>query len=117
MTTRHKLRATLPHGPKDLGAEIEAEIAFTFLPGGKPSFDDPGWGHEIELIDAALLDSHGKRVPWANPRPFSDYSQAWLNELAREWLESDEGRAAALEEVAAELQEARVFIAALRRES
>jgi len=108
MTTKHKLVATIPHGPKDLGAEIECAIAFSFLPGGKPSSDDPGWGPEIEFISAAPI------------RPFLEYEamqQESLDELAAEWLASDEGQAAAVEEVAAELQEARVFIAEIRRES
>jgi len=113
MTTKHKLRAFLQHGDPDLGAEIEAEIAFTFMPGGKPGYDDPGWAAEIEFVSAAPL-CNGKPAPFLYHAAMQQES---LNDLAREWLESDEGRAAALEEVAAELQEARAFIAEIRRET
>jgi hypothetical protein len=109
MTTRHKLRACLSHGPKDIGAEVDVELAFTFLAGSPASQEDSGWPGELEFIDAAPL------------RPFdgafADLERKWLTELAEEWFWSDEGQAAAMEEVLAELQEARVFIAALRRES
>lgn len=112
MTTKHKLRAFLPQGDPDIGAEIECEIAFSYVGGAKPTRDDPGWSAEIEFISAAPL-CNGK------PAPFLDYAahqQESLNDLAAAWLESDEGHMAALEEWAAELQEARVFIAALRRD-
>ena len=117
MTTRHKLVAFLPIGDPDRGEEIETEIAFTFLPGGKPSFDDPGFGPEIEFLSAAPL-CNGKPAPFFyNSAMQRDIQNASLDDLARDWLESDVGRAAALEEVAAELQEARVFIAALRKDA
>jgi hypothetical protein len=98
MTTKHKLRAFLPVGDRDLGAEIEAELAFSFTPGSADYYNrrigtwEQGWGEEIELISAE---------PYCNgkPAPFLDYAafqQDSLNELAAQWLESDVGRAAAL---------------------
>lgn len=114
MTTKHKLVAFLPMGDPDLGCEIECEIAFTFLPGGKPTRDDPGSAAEIDLISAAPL-SNGKPSPFEGV--FADMEQGSLDDLARWWLESVEGQAAAMAEVLAELEDARAFIAELRRES
>jgi len=112
MTTRHKLRATLAHGPKDMGAEIDVEIAFSFLAGSPASQEDSGWPGEFDFLDVAPLDSHDEPVPFSHR-----HEREWLYDLASQWFYSDAGQAAAFEEVAAELQEARVFVAALRRES
>lgn len=112
MATKHKLVTFLEIGSRDEGAEIEVEIAFTYLRGGKPTRDDPGWGPEIEFISAAPLCN-------GRPAPFLQYAamqQESLDDLAREWLESAEGQAAAREEVAAEIDDARAFRAAMRRD-
>lgn len=119
MATKHKLRATIPHGPKDMGAELDCEIAFTYHSGRmahmtaqwKGGYPHPDEADEIEFIDAAPIIC-GKPAPF--PKPFE---RLWLNQLAEDWLYTDEGQAAAMAEVLAEAEDARAFIAESRRDA
>ena len=117
MSTTHKLMACIPHGDPDLGAEIECEITFTYSP-GRPAVmylrnGDPGYPadpDEIEFLSAA---------PYCNgkPSPFLDYAdmqQATLDDLARDWLESEYGVSEAMATVAADDDEARERAAELK---
>ena len=111
----HKLMATLPHGDPDLGAEIECQITFSYTRGAPPIIypadnADPGWPDEIEFVSAA---------PYCNgkPSPFLDYAdmqQATLDDLARDWLESEYGVSEAMATVAADDDEARERAAELK---
>jgi hypothetical protein len=117
MATKHKLVATIPCGDPDLGAEVEAEIAFTFLRGSSDYYNragghwEQGWGAEIEFLDAARL-CNGKPAPFDGA--FADLETAWLNDLADAWLETEEGVAEAMATVDADYDEAREFAAELR---
>jgi hypothetical protein len=120
MSTKHKLRATIPHGDPDLGMEIDVEIAFTYLRGSPDYYNkagghwEQGWGAEIELVNA---------VPMVNGKLSPGYS-AWtiferetLNDLAQCWLDSDEGRAEALEAVQDDDEAAREYAAEAKRDA
>ena len=113
----HKLMATIPHGDPDLGAEIECEITFTYSP-GRPAVmylrnGDPGYPadpDEIEFLSAA---------PYCNgkPSPFLDYADMQhdtLDDLARAWLESEDGVSEAMATVDADDDAARDYAAELR---
>lgn len=97
MATKHKLRATIPQGDPDLGAEIEVEIAFTYYQGRmahytaqwKGGYPHPDEADEIDFISAAPF-CNGKPSPFDGA--FADLEQEWLNDLAQDWLESDEGQ-------------------------
>ena len=116
MSTTHKLIACIPHGDPDLGAEIECEIAFTYLKGAPeqgPSYysgGQPADPDEIEFVSARPFCT-GK------PSPFLDYAdmqQATLDDLARDWLESEYGVSEAMATVAADDDEARERAAELK---
>ena len=115
----HKLMATIPHGDPDLGAEIECQITFSYTR-GRPAVmylrnGDPGYPadpDEIEFMSAA---------PYCNgkPSPFLDYAdmqQATLDDLARDWLESEYGVSEAMATVDADDDEARERAAEYRAE-
>ena len=113
----HKLMAAIPHGDPDLGAEIECQITFRYARGAPAVMylrnGDPGYPadpDEIEFLSA---------VPYCNgkPSPFLDYAdmqQATLDDLARDWLESEYGVSEAMATVDADLDEARDYAAELR---
>jgi hypothetical protein len=117
--TKHTLLATLPVGDPDLGAEQEALIYFTHRKGMSDFYDGsvgawmPGWDSEIEFFSA---------VPYCNgkPSPFLDYpsmQQQRLDEIASNWLESDDGQQAAFEAVRDDDEAAREYAAELRRDA
>lgn len=111
MASKHKMNATIPHGPSDEGAEIECEIIFSFTPGAGPtgptydSGGDPGWDAAIELVSvtANLLDMGA----------FQDLHQKALEDLVSDWLQ-DDGYAEALAIVAEDDEAAREYAAELR---
>jgi hypothetical protein len=67
----YSILTTIPHGPKDLGAEIDVLVTF------KTDMD-------IEFVSAEPYCN-------GNPRPFygvfADLEQSWLDDLAEDWLE------------------------------
>lgn len=113
MTTKHKLWATIPHGDPDIGAEIECEITFTFLKGAPeqgPSYasgGQPADPDEIEFVSAAPMVS-GKYYDAGATH------LEWLDDLARDWLESDDGTAEAYATVRDDDDAAREYAAELR---
>lgn len=119
MSTKHKLRATIPCGDPDLGAEVEVEIAFTYHQGRmahhtaqwKGGYPHPDEADEIEFLDAARL-CNGKPAPFYGA--FADMEKASLNDLAEAWLESDEGQREAFEAVADDDERAREYAAEMR---
>lgn len=108
--SKHKMSATIPHGDPDLGAEIECEIEFNYVPGAAPILHpadnaDPGWPAEVELISvkANLLDMGA----------FQDLQQKHLEDVVSEWLQ-DAGYADAMEVVASDSDAAAEYAADLR---
>lgn len=119
MSTKHKLLATIPVGDPDLGAEQECEIVFTFLKGAPeqgPSYasgGQPADPDEIEFVGARpIID--GK--PSIYSGAFADMQMETLGELARDWLESEDGQAAAYEAVRDDDDAAREYAAEMRAE-
>ncbi len=119
MTTTHKLLATLPHGDPDLGAEQEAMITFAYhqgrmahmtadWKGGYPHPDEPD---EIEFVSAEPY-CNGKPSPFYGA--FADCKRRWLNDLAEDWLATDEGYCLALAQVEDDDDRAREHAAELR---
>lgn len=114
MSRRYTMLATIPHGPADMGAEVECRITFTYTPGAAPILwgdsPDPGHSASVELI---------KAEPYCNRKPspfhgaFADLEQQNLNDLAADWLD-DDGHAEALAHVEAEDERDREFAAELR---
>lgn len=115
--TKHRLIATIPCGDPDLGAEVEVEITFTFLKGSADYYNragghwEQGWGAEIEFESAKHL-VNGKPAPFLM---FPDLEQAWLDDLARDWLESDDGQDEAYGQWASDDERAREYAAEMRR--
>lgn len=117
MATKHTLLATIPVGDPDLGAELEALITFAFTPGAGPtgptyaSGGEPGYPAEVEFISAEPY-CNGKPSPYYGA--FADLEFANLQDIARSWLESDDGYSEALEEVAEDHERAREHAAEQR---
>jgi hypothetical protein len=117
MASKHKLRAFLPCGNPDLGAEVECEIAFNFTRGSADYYNkagghwEQGWGAEIEFIDAARL-CNGKPAPFDGA--FADLEKQWLNDLAEAWLETEDGVSAAMDAVQDDDDAAREYAAEMR---
>ena len=88
MKTDHVLLVDLPHGPADLGSEIEVSIAFTFEP------TEPA---RIEFVAASPAE------PFSGP--FADVKQTRLAGAARDWLEDGPGREVALNQVSGEQED------------
>lgn len=112
MATRHKMRATIPHGDPDLGAEVECDIVFSHTPGAAPILyppdnADPGYPAEVELVSvkANLLDMGA----------FQDLHQKALEDFVSDWLHGD-GYDEALAVAAEDDDHAREYAAELRRE-
>jgi len=120
MSTKHKLRATIPCGPADLGAEVDVEVTFTYLKGAPeqgPSYysgGQPADPDEIELVKATPLAANGKPAPYYGA--FADMEQASLDDLVRDWLETDDGITAAMDAVEADMEAGREFRDELRAE-
>lgn len=92
--TRHTLHTCLPYGDPDLGAEVELRITFTCLfgaPAQGPSYysgGQPADPDEIEFVSCVKM-CNGKPCP--PNHSFGDMEQASLDDMAREYLESDVG--------------------------
>jgi hypothetical protein len=117
--TKHKMRATIPHGDPDIGAEVDVEITFTYLPGAAPIIypadnADPGYPAEIGFVGVSPI-SNGK--PFAYYGAFADLEQEALENLARDWLEGDDGLAEAFAVVRDDDEAAREYHAELRRDA
>ena len=118
MSTTHKLIACIPHGDPDLGAEIECEIAFTYLKGAPeqgPSYysgGQPADPDEIEFVSAVQL-VNGKPVPRYHSA-FQAMHDELIADLARDWLETEDGVSEAMATVAADDDEARERAAELK---
>ena len=120
MSTEHKLRTTLSHGDPDIGAEIDVEIIFNYT-SGRPAVmylrnGDPGYPadpDEIEFIKVTPL-CNGKPSPFVGA--FADLQQESLNDLAHNWLESEDGVSEAMSAVDADMDSAREYAAELRAE-
>lgn len=107
MSSTHKVDATIAVGDPDLGAEIEARITFTYharvaergpsyASGGQPAEPEMAeWGNAVPIID-------GKPSPYSGA--FADMQQGWLDSIAADWLESDDGQAQACEQALDDLQ-------------
>jgi hypothetical protein len=108
----HTLTTTIPHGPADIGAEVELEITFNFTAGAAPIFHPadeacPGYPDAIELVSC--------KGPINHPA-YADLEQQQLNDIAEAWLESDDGREAALLQAADDNERDREYAAELRAE-
>jgi hypothetical protein len=115
--TRHTLHTCLPYGDPDLGAEVELRITFTCLfgaPAQGPSYysgGQPADPDEIEFVSCVKM-CNGKPSP--PNHSFADMEQASLDDMAREYLESDDGHCEALEVAASDAEAAREYAAELR---
>jgi hypothetical protein len=117
--SKHTLIATIPHGPEDMGAELEAKITFDFVKGSPDYWNragghwEQGWAAEVNFV---------KAEPYCNGRPspycgaYAKDEQAWLDDLCMQWLESDAGYAEALEKVDLDNEAGMEYAAELRRE-
>lgn len=109
--------ATFPVGDPDLGAEQEAEITFSFVPGAGPtgptysSGGEPGYPAEVEFVSAQPY-CLGKPSPYYGA--FADLEMDCLQDRARAWLEDDDGYREALEAVAEDDEAAREYAAEKR---
>lgn len=90
MATTHTLRATIPHGDPDIGAEVDVDITYTYRRGSPDTYDksrggpggwDPGYPPEVEFVSAKPMS------PYYGA--FADMEQQHLDELARNWLDED----------------------------
>jgi hypothetical protein len=119
MSTTHKLLATIPHGDPDLGAECEAMITFTFRKGSPDYWNksgghwEQGWDAEIEFHSAAPY-CNGKPAPFQASTVEVRLLQAWLGDLAEDWLATDDGLAKAFDKVRDDDDAAREYAAELR---
>lgn len=105
MSTRHKMRATIPLD--DSGAdEIEVEIAFTYLKGAPeqgPSYasgGQPADPDEIDLVSATPTQDGKYYAAGAE-------NLEWLHDFARAWLETEDGVSEAMATVDSDIDEAR----------
>lgn len=104
------MRATIPVGDRDIGAEVDCEIEFIFTPGAHatfPTFDcagEPGYPAEVDLISvkANLLDMGG----------FHDLQETHFRAVASDWLQ-DAGYEEALAVAADDDEAAREYAAEL----
>lgn len=107
----HTLHATISHGDRDLGAEIDLEITFSFTPGAGatgPSYasgGDPDRAAEVEFVSC--------KGPLAGDA-FDDLRQQSFDHIAEQYLESDDGYADALRQVADDEDASREYFADMR---
>lgn len=110
--SRHKMKATVPCGPADLGAEIDLEITFEYRLGMAET--GPTYSHGGLPADPAEIEFISCKGPLEGDA-YDRYRQDTYDELAFSYLESDAGSAAALEAVADDNERAREYAAELRR--
>lgn len=102
--SRHALKATIPVGDPDLGAEIDVVISYEFRAGSKDHWDRglggwlPGDPCELEFLSARRPSDVG---------PLDKLMQDTLDHLAQQYFESDYGQFAAIEQAADDLAAAR----------
>ena len=78
-TTRHKITATQSGTYNGMDYDIEYEITFIYTPGVDDTFDEPGYGPEVEMKSVEPdAGDHGA---------FSDLAQKELMEWAADWLD------------------------------
>ena len=113
----HTILATMPHGDPDIGADVDALVTFEYRR-GSPDYWNRGGGHweqgyaaEVEFVKAQPIIG-GKPSEYGGA--YADLEQGSLDNIAEGWLESDEGYAAALEQVASDDEAAREYAAELR---
>lgn len=70
MTTKHSINAVITWG----GSNILLGITYTMLPGAPASWDDPGYGPELELVAVKLIESDGH-----NPSDPAALAENWLH--------------------------------------
>lgn len=110
--SKHTMTATVPHGPADLGAEVELEITFE-VRRGRPAVmylrnGDPGYPADPDEIEFISV-----KGPLAGDA-FDDLRQSSYDHLAEQWLESDAGMTEAMEVVVSDDEAAREYAAELR---
>jgi hypothetical protein len=66
----------LAEGEREV-AYPKLEIEYLFNPGRRPSFDDPGYSAELQLIKATLIDSDGLGP---SDSQVQEWAQAWLDD-------------------------------------
>jgi hypothetical protein len=111
--SQHKIRTVRVYD-RDLGAEEEYEITFSFTPGSPDTYDksrggpggwDPGYSAEVEFVSIS---------PGASDvGAFTDLAQRDLEDWADNWLQ-DDGYDEALAVVAADDERGREYAAELR---
>lgn len=110
---RYRMLATIPHGPADLGAEVDAWVTFDYHAAGpfrmyKRNGDpaDPPDPELVEFVSAEPLRPYDGA--------FADLELKSLQDIASDWLESDEGWSAAATFAAEEAERGREYAAELR---
>jgi hypothetical protein len=113
--SQHKIRTVRVYD-RDLGAEEEYEITFSFTPGSPDTYDksrggpggwDPGYSAEVEFVSIS---------PGASDvGAFTDLAQKDLESWADNWLQTD-GYDEALAVAAADDERGREYAAELRSE-
>jgi hypothetical protein len=107
--------ATIPHGPADIGAEVDAWVTFDHHPAqpfrmyernGEPA--DPPDPELVEFVSAEPMR------PYFGA--FADLELKALQDIASDWLESDEGWNEAARFAAEEDERGREYAAELRSE-
>jgi hypothetical protein len=113
MSSTHKLRACLPHGDPDIGAEIDVEITFNYMPGAPaqgPTYasgGQPADPSEVEFVSAVQL---------VGGKPVITDNQQGLDDLVISWLETDAGMDIAERVAFDDYNAAREQAAEMRRE-
>jgi hypothetical protein len=78
-TTRHKITANQSGTYNGMDYDLEYEVTFTFLPGAAATFDDPGYGPEVDFVSISPdAGDHGG---------FTDLAQRDLVAWAVDWLD------------------------------
>lgn len=104
MTTKHSINALIEYGDDNL----LLDITYTMLPGSPASWDDPGCGPELEIVDIKLVESEDRNPP-----------DKIILALAENWLHGDgfgEAIANATEDNQAAYEDAMEHRAETRRE-
>lgn len=107
MTSTHKIDATIGVGDPDLGAEVELRIVYTYHPDvAAVMYEAPQPGEPAHVEFVSCLQILGGKE-YEQSGSFADYEQSSLDAVASSWIESDEGRAQAIEQALDDLQRGR----------